>query len=64
VAGFRYLLRSPQGHYPGEYVVARRDWLKGDTFTEKEGRRFRIVSIDPARVLDAIHTTWTVEKAD
>jgi hypothetical protein len=60
---FRYLLRSPQGHYLGDYAVARPDWSEGDTFTDKEGRRFRIVSIDPARVLDAIHATWTVEPA-
>jgi hypothetical protein len=64
VGGFRYLLRSPQGHYLGEYVVAVPDWSEGDTFTDKEGRRFRIVAIDPARVLDAIHATWTVEKAN
>ena len=63
MAGFRYLLRSPTGHYLGQYVVARPDWLEGDTFTDKEGRRFRIVSIDPARVLGAIHATWTVERA-
>jgi hypothetical protein len=43
---FRYLLSSPTGHYLGEYVVARPDWSEGDTFTDKEGRRFRIVSID------------------
>jgi hypothetical protein len=38
VGAFRYLLRSPQGHYLGEYVVARPDWSEGDTFTDKEGR--------------------------
>jgi hypothetical protein len=40
-----------------------RDWSEGDTFTDKEGRRFRIVGIDPVRVLEAIHATWTVEPA-
>jgi hypothetical protein len=64
VAGLRYLLRSPTGHYLGEYLVAVPDWSQGNTFTDEEGRRFRIVSIDPARVLDAIHATWTVEEAD
>jgi hypothetical protein len=44
-------------------VVGVSDWSVGDTFTDKEGRRFRIVSIDPAMVLGAIHGTWTVEPA-
>jgi hypothetical protein len=64
MAGFRYLPRSPTGHYLGGYVVAVPDWSQGDTFTDKEGRRFRIVSIDPARALVAIHATWTVELVD
>jgi hypothetical protein len=55
VSGFRYLLRSAQGQDLGEYVVARPDWSEGDTLTDKEGRRFRIVSIDPGRILGAIH---------
>jgi hypothetical protein len=63
MAGFRYPLRSPTGPYLGEFVVAVPDWSEGDTFADKEGRRFRIVSIDPARVLDAIHATWTVGPA-
>jgi hypothetical protein len=61
VGGFRYLLRSGDGHYLGEFVVAVPDWSEGDTFTDSEGRHFRIVAIDPARVLGAIHATWTVE---
>ena len=61
MADYRYLLRTVHGHYVGEYITDRWDWSEGDTFTDKEGRRFRIVSIDPARVLDAIHATWTVE---
>ena len=63
MADFRYLLRSPTGHYLGEYIVALPDWSEGDTFTDKEGRRFRIVSIDAGRILAAIHATWTVEPA-
>ena len=63
MADFRYLLRSPQGHYLGEVRRAVPDWSEGDTFTDKEGRRFRIVTIDPARILGAIHATWTVEPA-
>jgi hypothetical protein len=47
MGGFRYLLRSPTGRYLGEYIVAVPDWSEGDTFTDKEGRRFRIVSTDP-----------------
>ena len=62
MAGFRYLPRSP-ADYLGEYVVAVPDWAEGDTFTDKEGRRFRIVSIDAGRILAAIHATWTVEPA-
>ena len=61
VSGFRYLLRSAEGHYLGEYVVDKWDWWEGDEFTDREGRRFRIVTIDPARILGAIHATWTVE---
>jgi hypothetical protein len=63
MAGFRYPLRSPTGHYPRRVRRRRPDWSEGDTFTDKEGRRFRIVSIDPARVLDVIHATWAVEPA-
>jgi hypothetical protein len=63
VAAYRYLLRTADGHYLGEYVTDQWRWAEGDTFTDKEGRRFRIVSIDPSRVLDAIHATWTVEPA-
>ena len=63
MSGARYLLRSPTGHYVGEYVVAVPDWSEGDTFTDKEGRRFRIVNIDTGRILGAIHATWTVEPA-
>src|SRR5579859_4843279 len=47
--------------YLGAYVIAVPDWSEGDTFTDKDGRRFRIASIDPSGGLDAIHTTWTVE---
>ncbi len=61
MGAFRYLLRSPTGHYLGEYVGAVPDWSEGDTFADKEGRRFRIVTIDPGRILGAIHATWTVE---
>jgi hypothetical protein len=60
----RYLLRSGDVHYLGEFVVAVPDWSEGDTFTDSKGRRFRIVAIDPARVLGAIHATWTVEPVD
>jgi hypothetical protein len=56
VAGYRHLLRTADGHYVGEYV-ADRYRAEGDTFTDKEGRQFRIVSIDPGRVSDAIHAT-------
>jgi hypothetical protein len=52
---------SPNGHYLGEYVVAVSDWSEGDEVIDTEGRKFRIVSIDPARVLGAIDATWTVE---
>jgi hypothetical protein len=38
VADYRYLLRSPTGHYLGEYVVAVPDWSEGDTFTDKDWR--------------------------
>jgi hypothetical protein len=37
------------------------DRSEGDESRDKEGRRFRIAAIDPARVLGAIHATWTVE---
>jgi hypothetical protein len=48
VAGFRYLLGSPQGRYLGEYVVAVPDWSEGDPFSDKEGRRFCVVFDLPA----------------
>ena len=63
MAGFRYRLVSPGGHYLGDFVVAVPEWHVGDTFTEKEGRSFRILAIDSEPVLDAIHATWTVEHA-
>lgn len=63
VAGFRYLLRVPDGYYLGECGVPRRDGSEDDTFTAKQGRRFRIVTIDPAGILGAIHATWTLEPA-
>jgi hypothetical protein len=40
MGGFRYLLRSPTGHYLGEFVVPVPDWSEGDTFTDNEGRLF------------------------
>ena len=36
VAGYRYLLRTADGHYVGEYVTGRYR-AEGDTFTDKEG---------------------------
>ncbi len=62
MAGFRFLLVSPDHRYLGDFVVDQQDWSEGDTFTDSEGRRFRIMAIDPARVLGAIHATWTVEQ--
>jgi hypothetical protein len=60
---FRFRLVSIEHRYVGDFVVGVSDWSLGDTFPDKEGRRFRIVSIDPAMVLGAIHGTWTVEEA-
>ena len=37
MGGFRYLLRSPTGHYLGEYLVAVPDWSEGDTVTGPGG---------------------------
>jgi hypothetical protein len=54
-------LRGADGHYLGDYVVDPWDWWEGDEFTDPEGRRFRIVTIDAALTPGAIHATWTVE---
>jgi hypothetical protein len=61
VAGYRYLLRTVDGHYVGEYVTDRWRWTEGDTFTGPRGRHFRIVTIEQSRVSAAFRATWTVE---
>ena len=48
--------------YLGDFVAGVPDWNVGDTFTDNEGRSLRILAIEPARVLGAIHATWTVEE--
>jgi hypothetical protein len=63
VAGYRYLLRTVDGHYVGEYVTDRWRWAQGDEFTGPGGRLFRIVAIELARTSAAILATWTVEPA-
>jgi hypothetical protein len=61
VANIRYLLRTVDGHYVGEYLTDRWRWAEGDTFTGPGGREFRIVTIELARMSAAIRATWTVE---
>ena len=61
VAGIRYLLRTVDGHYVGEYVTERWRWAEGDQFTGPGGREFRIVTIELSRMSAAIRATWTVE---
>jgi hypothetical protein len=64
VSEYRYLLRTADGHYLGEYVSDTYGWAEGDDFTDSEGRQFRIVTIEQSRTLGAVHATWTVEEAD
>jgi hypothetical protein len=61
VAGYRYLLRTVDGHYVGEYVTDRYRWAEGDHFTGPGGREFRIVTIEGSGVFSAFRATWTVE---
>jgi hypothetical protein len=61
VAGYRFLLRTVDGHYLGEYVTDRWRWAEGDEFTGPRGRRVPLVTIELSRMSGAIHTTWTVE---
>ena len=63
MAGTRYLLRTVDGQYMGEYVTDRWRWAEGDQFTGPEGREFRIVTIELARMSAAVRATWTVEPA-
>ena len=60
----RYLIRGADRHYLGEYVTDRSDWSAGDEFTERQGRRLRIVTIEPSKMPGEIRATWTVEEAD
>lgn len=62
MAGFRFMLVSDDHRYLGDFVIDRLDWSVGETFDDGEGRRFRIVRIEPARSLGAIQATLTVEQ--
>ena len=59
--GYRYLVRTADGHYLREFVADRWEWSEGDEFADNDGRRFRIVTIEPSQLLGAFHATWTVE---
>jgi hypothetical protein len=61
VAGYRYLLRTVDGHYVGEFVTDRWGWAEGDEFTGPEGRLFRILTIELSRMSAVIRATWTIE---
>ena len=56
----RFRLVSPEHRYVGDSVVGVPDWSVGETFTDRRAAPFPIVSIDPARVLDAVQVRWTV----
>ena len=60
MAGYRYLLRTADGHYVGEYVTDRWRWAEGDEFTGPRGHHFRIVTIELSGVFSAFRATWTV----
>ena len=62
MSGFRFMLVSEDNRYLGDFVVDRPDWAVGEEFEDGEGRRFRIVRIEPARSLGALQATWTVEQ--
>jgi hypothetical protein len=61
VADNRFLLRTADGHYVGEYVTDRWRWAEGDEFTGPGGRLFRIVTIELLRLSSTFRATWTVE---
>jgi hypothetical protein len=61
MAGYRYLLRSADGHYVGEFVTDRWRWTEGDEFIGPRGRQFRILTVELSRMSAAIRATWTVE---
>ena len=63
VAGYRYLLRTADGHYVGEFVTDRWRWTEGDEFAGPGGHEFRIATIEQSRLPGAILATWTVEPA-
>ena len=62
MSGFRFMLVTEEHRYLGDFVAGVPDWNVGDTFTDNDGRGLRILAIEPARVLGAIHATWTVEE--